>query len=1853
METKKNCPNCHKPLDEQAPQGLCPDCLLKAGWPTATEAEPSSEGFTPPSLETLAGLFPQLEIQELIGKGGMGAVFKARQPNLDRIVALKILPVKQGTDPGFAARFTREARALAKLNHRHIVAVHDFGQVEGFHYFVMEYVDGLNLRQVQQAGTLSPKEALGIIPQICEALQFAHDEGVVHRDIKPENVLLDQKGQIKIADFGLAKMLGAERKNFTLTEPNHVMGTPHYMAPEQVENPAEVDHRADIYSLGVVFYELLTGELPLGKFAAPSKKVQVDVRLDEVVLRALAKEPQLRYQQASQVKTEVETIASSPVQEASQSVEDDRLIAEAKQKLKGPAIGLIVAGILEWLVVPLGIAGVILLGGFRPGPTEVAVLLASLPLAGFIIFAGLKVKQVEAYLPGIIASVLAIIVTPANTIGLPVGIWALVVLTRKEIRAAFALRAKAPSSAPPSWWRAEPKALGATLIHAILLGLVGILFVFILPSEFEALSALDKELPRPILRIIGLVDFLQQYGLPLYFVVLGIDWAIVWCLSLYGGRRARWAWSICLVSILALLIGGILVNLVNIDKRFLHFAAPDRFGAVMKRQFIRPEKDAAKIYFLDLERNALVQPPFAVEMPEGVDQFRYLWDTYPELQQWLNDAGIDLVFAWQSRANGWGWRLMGAGAERLNPRRMERSFGAVKPMHLIERKTGALRVAGYQVEYGLCKTLCLRTDQGLPGKLRWKSLFDGVTDGVQIQYRLLDSPQAPQGIVHFGPTQEVTLCSIKENQAQDAMDLYTGKVVDYSESDYVSWSRAQRLKWLEDSGVDLMVSYQGQWSVIVANLQGFKLGRVGNDQWSQITASALHSALNNKQDGLESVPMGKSEETALWRIFLLPKDFEPPLTLAFSTLSGRQGLLRVVETGQTPRSLKLQYKWKQAVGDPTAQAGSLENNSSPSVLPIIEQESIVDFNDPAFWGRQIKRHLEAVRTLDAALETERQTFAKDQQVPERRYRYHVDLKWDRDNKWIDCSSEQIGGRRSANRIIQGPDVAWANRGDHDWTKLKAGSRHMALTQFSYFGEMRKNAYEHAFGVARGIICSNMLYLTQSQGAIDWAQVEFVLRVDGQGRHVLEKTQMIPGIDGEQVEVGMALIGQWEQGAFKLLELRGICQAYDVDLPYEHYSDHVFNQGAWVPRQVTENDWITPQPGSAKADATIRLREKRITTVKRLVVNRPMQAHEFAGFRPPAGSRVTDTVRDTHYTVWPDLEKIRAQAGKDRVAVKGRVYLDGRPIPGMTVATSTRYDPNHDIYKRVQAETDVDGRFELSGLVPGFSYRIKVEDEAGHTAETKVRLSDQGQDYEGLKIDMTSGLSVSGHVTGPDGEPIEHALVRFRGKSPIETDAQGRYTVNGLYADQGYEVEVGARGYAPLDPGGGVITDNFKIQLDPNGQPLPFDITLEKERILHGRVINQDEEPVEGVRVRVWSSPFGLGSTWKWYDTHTDPNGHFRVGNLGDRIYAYFMGQYGQQYHNPLESPVVIRVTGDSFMPAPLSGRGLVERPIREQAETFESRYRPFFRVKEYREASIKNQGGKLVSQWLEQLADANDGRQYELLAYLGSVPAYPAHDTLEQILCGRVLSSSIGAVTHFDSNSNSARAVGPCPAHLAASQDPTVICLAMRALARSGFVFAHAQLLIDKLDHTREQVRAYALVTLAEMTGVCQGADPSQWQRWVDQYRQYREDLDTRGNGRLLADVCRVARDRELTPESVERVMAAWQGSSAGALRFREVLGGQRGADLWRFLASIKLEGDKPIQYGHTRGYWRSDMFLSAGHHKHDVKVQFERRCTLDAKTFEPDQWYIIPALFRDGYQGKWEIVDLRFEDVEAAVGSQ
>jgi hypothetical protein len=395
---------------------------------------------------------------------------------------------------------------MARLSHPNIVSIHDFGEVDGLYFFLMEHVDGVDLKRLEQSRQLTPEQALAIVPRICDALQYAHEEGIVHRDVKPGNILVDKKGRVKIADFGLAKLLGRSMADLSLTRSGQLMGTPHYMAPEQIDRPQQVDHRADIYSLGVVFYEMLTGELPVGRFAAPSTKVQVDVRLDDVVLRALENSPERRYQQASDVRTDVESIAKSP---------PPRLVPEpppagtafpappsadrsnrAMRIVNAPGLALMIYGIvnLVGLFLSTGILPRALPWGLSRGlalPTRLwwfpeawlgfnpMFTLATLSAAICLVVGASKLRNLSSYNWALTAAILAMIPLFQGSlwlIGLALGIWALVAMHQPEVKAAFGSEPRDPArratwaGAPADGNRmTSPKAIvGACLLVASL-----------------------------------------------------------------------------------------------------------------------------------------------------------------------------------------------------------------------------------------------------------------------------------------------------------------------------------------------------------------------------------------------------------------------------------------------------------------------------------------------------------------------------------------------------------------------------------------------------------------------------------------------------------------------------------------------------------------------------------------------------------------------------------------------------------------------------------------------------------------------------------------------------------------------------------------------------------------------------------------------------------------------------------------------------------------------------------------------------------------------------------------------------------------------------------------------------------------------------------------------------------------------------------------------------------------------------------------------------------------------------------------------------------------------------------------
>ncbi|MEQ1839115.1 MAG: serine/threonine-protein kinase [Verrucomicrobiales bacterium] len=286
-----------------------------------SSSSPSSP-WEPPPPEELQAMLPQYEILGLLGRGGMGAVYKAKQAKLDRTVAIKVLPetFTRGEDKlNFAKRFEQEARAMANLDHPAILSVYDYGETDGGQlYFVMEFIDGMDIHQYLKThgGKLPAEHALAICAHVLDALEYAHKNGIVHRDIKPANILLNREGRVKIADFGLAKKFGdhADADSPALTMSNVAVGTPDFVAPEALDSDQVPDHRADLYAVGVMLYQMLTGALPRGLVRMPSElRPELDPRLDDIVARAMESSPDHRYQSAASVRADINLVLKGPM----------------------------------------------------------------------------------------------------------------------------------------------------------------------------------------------------------------------------------------------------------------------------------------------------------------------------------------------------------------------------------------------------------------------------------------------------------------------------------------------------------------------------------------------------------------------------------------------------------------------------------------------------------------------------------------------------------------------------------------------------------------------------------------------------------------------------------------------------------------------------------------------------------------------------------------------------------------------------------------------------------------------------------------------------------------------------------------------------------------------------------------------------------------------------------------------------------------------------------------------------------------------------------------------------------------------------------------------------------------------------------------------------------------------------------------------------------------------------------------------------------------------------------------------------------------------------------------------------
>ena len=314
--------------------------------------------FDVPNVEEMTALLPQYEFEKLAAYGGMGAVFKARQESLDRPVAIKILPPEFGAEKEFAERFKAEARAMAKLNHTHIVAVYDFGITKGGHlYLVMEWVEGHTLHEIIHQGVLPVRRAANMAMQLCDALTFAHENSILHRDIKPGNIMINQNDQVKVADFGLARPITGEAEE-------NPYGTPDYAAPEILDG-GKVDQRVDIYAAGVVLYEMLTGHVPKKPRRSVTEYAPASPRWDTLIDKATHADPKKRFQSALEFRAHIKQMLSNPADAvAVVEVVEDETKSKAGTALRQP--GLIIAAAAAAIIVIAAVLGVL----FNSAPVQ-------------------------------------------------------------------------------------------------------------------------------------------------------------------------------------------------------------------------------------------------------------------------------------------------------------------------------------------------------------------------------------------------------------------------------------------------------------------------------------------------------------------------------------------------------------------------------------------------------------------------------------------------------------------------------------------------------------------------------------------------------------------------------------------------------------------------------------------------------------------------------------------------------------------------------------------------------------------------------------------------------------------------------------------------------------------------------------------------------------------------------------------------------------------------------------------------------------------------------------------------------------------------------------------------------------------------------------------------------------------------------------------------------------------------------------------------------------------------------------------------------------------------------------------
>jgi Protein kinase domain len=772
----------------------------------------------------------------------------------------------------------------------------------------MEHVDGVNLRQAMHASRFTPAQALAIVPRICDALQYAHDEGVLHRDIKPENILLDAKGRVKLADFGIGKMLGdasepasseapSAPQNLALTQAGSALGTPHYMAPEQRERPEEVDHRADIYSLGVVFYELLTGELPVGNFAPPSAKSAADPRVDHIVGQALENERERRQQSAGEVRTQVETVVGSPQAVPGSARGEAVPIKMARGRFTTPEfMATLRGGFFPWQgkgELVLHSDRLVFVSGWQR--TEVplanlrAVRLARPPR--WMSPAGHAFVSIT-YVDG--GQSRSLLFAPGKAVfRFPWGTRAAaaewIVAIREAVKAVSGQELSSangkPEVMPASRWGALMRIAALLLIAGLLLSprvLLGLLFLG--AGVLVGISGLRRMVRRRATdgQPMRWTQRLRRWAS--LAIALGLASLGVIMLS-SPGRRAQppAGWTADRISFDGPTAGDVLVNVVEVSRRERTILIHVRLATNGRKVEVKPHFDA---------QLAKVPPPITLEMPADTATPMELVQQRPP-DGWTmasrNDPSLPgpgdfwLAFAMPSRA------AATAAVAQVTRVHLNRPRGLapdrVLPLFsLTSRASGSSRTERLKATLGLASS-----DQSPPSQ----------TDAEKSVESAAQPPPTSVSVPILGPVIERVVPFGEPCRAQ-FFQFRTGSVVQIGDGPGDTSDHAEEWRQVEASGGIDAMAIGGNEGIQFAG-EGCLFSKDSSPDWDTVTAEEVVKSLR-RETWITGVIEAKRA------------DF--PLTYLFKTARGDSGVLQIFditedERGASKLGMKMRYKLVQ------------------------------------------------------------------------------------------------------------------------------------------------------------------------------------------------------------------------------------------------------------------------------------------------------------------------------------------------------------------------------------------------------------------------------------------------------------------------------------------------------------------------------------------------------------------------------------------------------------------------------------------------------------------------------------------------------------------------------------------------------------------------------------------------------------------------------------------------------------------------------------------------------------------------------------------------------------------------------